>query len=86
MESLLTIRELSHLLRLSKSKCYELKEKIGYLKIGGAVRFREEDVYASLDRCRVNGEQARKPVPRPRLKHITLGPLRLLEQVLWIER
>ena len=62
------------MLKLSRSKVYALKETIGHYKLGGAVRFREEDIHAYLDRCKVNGEQARKPVPRPRLKHITLRP------------
>ena len=72
MESLLTIRELSDLLQLSKSKCYELKEKIGYLRVGGAVRFRMEDVERFLEDCRVNGN--RKPRPStPRLKFLKLS-------------
>jgi excisionase family DNA binding protein len=70
VKSLLTISDLADLLQLSRSKCYELKEKIGYLKVGGAVRFRPEDVCAYLDSCEVNGEKARRPAPRPRLKHI----------------
>ena len=74
MNSLLTVEDVARMLKLSRSKVYALKEKIGHYKLDGAVRFREEDVYAYLDRCRVNGEQARKPVPRPRLKHITLRP------------
>ena len=69
MESLLTIRELSDLLRLSRSQCYELKEKIGYLKVGGAVRFRREDVVRFLEGCERNGNGERKPRHRFKSRH-----------------
>ena len=68
---LLSVEDVARMLKVSRSKVYALKEKIGHYKLGGAVRFREEDIHAYLDRCRV-GEKARKPAPRPRLKHITL--------------
>ena len=67
---LLTVENVADMLQLSRSKVYELKEDIGYLKVGGAVRFRPEDVFGFLDNCKVTGERARKPVPRPRLKHL----------------
>ena len=45
MESrLLTIADLQQHLQLSRTKCYALKRKIGFVKIGGAIRFRQEDV------------------------------------------
>ena len=49
------------MLRLSRSKVYELKERIGYLKIGGAVRFREDDVLRYLDQCVVQGDTQTAP-------------------------
>jgi excisionase family DNA binding protein len=67
---LLTVEQVAGMLQLSTSKVYQLKEKIGHYKVGGSVRFSEEDVYAYLGTCKVNGEKARKPAPRPRLKHL----------------
>lgn len=70
----MTIRELSDILQLSKSKCYELKEKIGYLKVGGAVRFRMEDVECFLEECKVEDCEHPKPrKPTPRLKYLKLS-------------
>lgn len=62
------------MLKVSRSKCYELKDEIGYLKVGGSVRFRREDVVAWLERCRQHREQPRHRRPRLQLKHITLPP------------
>lgn len=64
---LLTVREVAGMLCLSKSKVYDLKEKIGHYKVGGCVRFAEEDVLRFLDGCRVNTE--RRPRPRFRSRH-----------------
>ena len=61
------------MLKLSRSKVYALKETIGHYKLGGAVRFREEDIHAYLDRCRVNGNEARRPRSSLKLEHIQLG-------------
>ncbi|MBC8874456.1 MAG: helix-turn-helix domain-containing protein, partial [Planctomycetes bacterium] len=65
------------MLKLSRSKVYDLKEKIGYLKLGGSVRFTEDDVRRYLDRCRVevNGTARRRRTARPRLKHLKLKHL-----------
>lgn len=67
--TLLTVDELARMLKLSRSKIYDLKEKIGYLKVGGSVRFTETDVLRYLDGCRVENDRKRK-VPTPRLKHL----------------
>jgi excisionase family DNA binding protein len=67
---LLSVDDVARMLKLSRSKVYALKEKIGHYRFDGAVRFREEDVFAYLDRCRVNGKRERKAAPRPRLRHI----------------
>jgi len=42
--TLITVRELARMLKLSESKCYDLKDKIGYLKVGGSIRFTEVDI------------------------------------------
>lgn len=55
--------------KLSKSAIYGLKEKIGYLRIGGAVRFRPEDVTRYLDECEVTEEPKREPRTRFRSRH-----------------
>ncbi len=59
---LLTPTEVAEMLRLSRSKVYELKEKIGFLKIGGAVRFRSDAVVRFLEGCEVSGN-GRKATP-----------------------
>lgn len=69
MSPLLTVEELMELLKLSRTKVYDLKEKIGYLKIDGSIRFREEDVVSYLNGQKVNGREW-KPAPTPRLKHL----------------
>ena len=67
---LLTIADLSRMLRLSRSKCYDLKDKIGYLKVGGSVRFTEDDVRRYLDDCRVERNGKRRRVSGRQLKHL----------------
>jgi excisionase family DNA binding protein len=67
---LLTVEQVAEILQLSRSKVYDLKDKIGHYKVGGSVRFAEGDVLQFIDGCKVNGKGARRPVPRPRLKHI----------------
>jgi excisionase family DNA binding protein len=58
MENLLTVPDVADMLQLSRSKVYELKEKIGCYKIDGSIRFRGEDVVRYLEGCRVvEGEQ-----------------------------
>ena len=70
-----TVEEVASMLRLSRSKVYELKERIGYLKIGGAVRFREDDVLRYLDECVVQSstQTARWLAPRTRFKSRHFG-------------
>ena len=68
--TLLTVEDLSRMLKLSRSKIYDLKEKIGYLKVGGSVRFAEEDVLRYLDGCRVEGNGKRRRARVGRLKHL----------------
>ena len=64
--TLLTVAELARKLKLSKSKIYELKDKIGWYRVGGSVRFTEADVQAYLDSCRVeNGRPKQRATHRP---------------------
>ena len=71
---LITVNELARMLKLSRSKVYDLKEKIGYLKIGGSVRFRLEDVICYLDGCKMErDEKPHRPVNLPQLKHLKLS-------------
>lgn len=66
MTRLLTVDDVAERLQLSRSTVYEMKKKIGYLKVGGAVRFREEDITNFLDGCQP-GERHRLP-PSIKLK------------------
>jgi len=70
-----TVEEVASMLRLSRSKVYELKERIGYLKTGGAVRFREDDVLRYLDECVVQSstQTARRSARRARFKSRHFG-------------
>lgn len=68
--TLITVDELARMLKLSRSKVYDLKEKIGYLKVGGSVRFTEEDVLRYLDGCKVEGNGKRRRARVGRLKHL----------------
>ena len=69
---LLTVADVAEMLRLSRSKVYALKEEIGHYKVGSTIRFDLSDVISYLDRCKVNGERARTPAPRPRLNYLKL--------------
>ena len=68
--TLLTVEDLSRMLKLSRSKIYDLKEKIGYLKVGGSVRLTEDDVLRYLDGCRVEGNGKRKRSTGHQLQHL----------------
>ena len=59
--TLITVAELARRLKLSRSKVYDLKDKITYLKVGGSIRFTEEAVMEFLEGCKVerNGEPKR---------------------------
>lgn len=59
------------MLRLSRSKVYDLKEKIGFLRIGGSIRFRADAIVRFWEGREVNGNGERKPrVSHYRLKHL----------------
>ena len=70
---LYTVIELAEMLKLSKSKVYELAGiEIPVVRIGGAVRFVEEDVRNYIASCKEIRGEGTKRVPRPKLKHIKL--------------
>lgn len=65
-ESLLTLREVAQLLRISKSKLYH-ERKAGRLRVvrfGGAVRVRERDVQSFIKAAAETQEQ-KKLLPAP---------------------
>lgn len=72
---LLTIQETSELLRLSRSKCYELTASgsLPSLKIGGSVRVMEADLLAYLESCRQAKPERKPRMAIPRLKHLKLS-------------
>ncbi len=69
---ILTIQDISELLKLSKSKCYELVSNgvLPSLKIEGSVRVLESDLIAYLESCRREGVERTQPRARPQLKHL----------------
>ncbi|MEA3250193.1 MAG: helix-turn-helix domain-containing protein [Pseudomonadota bacterium] len=52
MEKLLTPAELAERLGVSLSKAYALKGQIGYVELGGNVRFEQRAVDAYIERCK----------------------------------
>ena len=66
---LLTVEEVADILRLSKSKVYELKEKIGCVKLDGSIRFIAEEVDEYVLSCRVSASEVRRPRPSFRSRH-----------------
>ena len=64
------------MLKLSKSKLYDLvaRMEIAHVRIGGAIRFLESDIEASIleNRVEANG-RPRKAPRRPKLNHIKLS-------------
>ena len=73
---MLRVSQLALRLSLSASKIYLMvsRKEIPHHRIGGAIRFTEEDVLSILQmtkRERGTISTTRKP-PRPRLKHIQL--------------
>lgn len=52
MTPLLTPDEVAELLSVSRRKAYALKDAIGYVAIGGNVRFQREAVLDYIERCK----------------------------------
>lgn len=77
---LLTIKEMAVALRVSATTAYQLVEqgKVPCHRVGvgrGAIRIKEEDLVAYLERCR-SGEspvrEQRKPVRTSALQHLSI--------------
>jgi hypothetical protein len=49
MTELLTISDLQRLLKISRATAYSLAKRVGYVKVGGCVRFRPSDVERYVD-------------------------------------
>lgn len=65
--------EVAEALACSRSEIYALKGagKLAFVKIGGMVRFRKEDVEEFITANLVtSAEQAKPPLRLPRLKHL----------------
>ena len=62
MDKLLTIKEISELLQIRVSTLYKWvhMELIPHVKVGRAVRFREKDVAAWLEKKKCNGRSERR--------------------------
>lgn len=68
---LLRVSDLVDMTNLSDSKIYELKDEIGYYKLGGAVRFAMEDVLAWLGRNKHMKRNGKRRKPRVvQFKHL----------------
>lgn len=65
---LLTVAELAESLNVSRGKVYELKEEIGFVRIGGAIRF-DADTVESYLASRTFGAR-RLPAPSVRLPRL----------------
>lgn len=60
MDKLLTPADLAERLGVSLSKAYALKEKIGFIELGGNVRFEPEAVQAYIERCKRGPNEGEK--------------------------
>lgn len=70
--NLITVTELAELLRISKSKVYELAGKIiPVYRVGGSLRFKKEEVLAWLETVKDSGGEW-KPLPPIHLKNLRL--------------
>lgn len=70
---LLRPNEVAEALACSRSEVYALKDagKLPFVKIGGMVRFRKEDIEEFIITNLVtSAEQAKTPLRLPRLKHL----------------
>lgn len=75
--TLLTVREVSNLLRVSATCVYALVSagRLACYRVGtgrGAIRIRRDDVEVYLSTCRVDGHRQTPRRIRPRLKHLKM--------------
>jgi predicted DNA-binding transcriptional regulator AlpA len=68
MEPLLTIADIQKLLQISKSQAYTLSRKIGCVKLGGALRFRQADIEKFINEKVEQSapQQSRPPMVQPK--------------------
>lgn len=71
---LLRPNDVAKLLNCSLSQVYNLKDKgeLRWLRVGGMVRFRPEDVEEFIDTCVVQVSVEPRKAPRVNLKHIRI--------------
>ena len=68
---LLTVNDVCDILQLKASTVYKLAGgEIPVVRIGGSIRFTEEDVYAYVSSCRSSSQVSSRPRRRPKLKHL----------------
>lgn len=62
---LLAVREVARRLGISASKCYQLvaRRSIPHYRVGGKILFREADLDAYLETCRVGPDVPTAPAP-----------------------
>ena len=69
LPALLKVSDVARRLKLSSQKIYDLKEEIGYHRIGGSIRFSPEAVERYLERTKMRQERGATERPtqgRPR--------------------
>lgn len=70
MSDLLTPQAVAVRLAVSKATVYQIKDQIGFIRIGGQIRFREENLERYLTEREKGGRTPEKRVRLPRLKMI----------------
>lgn len=75
-EALLTVADVASLLRVSRAFVYGARDRIGYVRLGRAIRFHPADVAAFLEasKCHAQGP-ASTAIPNPRFG-MPRGPTR----------
>jgi excisionase family DNA binding protein len=70
---LLTIRQVAERLAISRNLCYRLVStgKLRAYRIGGAIRFSEEQIQEYLDSSVMDVYREPRMVPTVKLKHLT---------------
>lgn len=67
-EPLLRVADVAKQLGISKDQVYTIKGQIHYVKLGGAIRFRQQDVDRYVQEHLFGEEKTQ--VPKPRFKHL----------------
>lgn len=75
MTELLTVGEVAAKLHVSPKTVRRQKSKIGFVRVGGSVRFREEDVVTFVRRNLIYQDLALMPrILRKKPKHLKVTP------------